>query len=150
VDIRSTSAEEIERLASALRSLLERAAREERGLPARRASEYDSDVRVDINLIGDRPAAELAEGARILQVVRHVDAHLGIRSRLHRASTDANIPLALGREAVSLGSGGSGGNSHTLQEWYDPQGREIGLRRILLSMLTLAEMAREPKVEVKS
>jgi hypothetical protein len=76
--------------------------------------------------------------ARILRVIKAVDAQLGIQSREQRASTDANIPLSLGREAITIGAGGLGGSAHTLQEWYDPANRELGLRRILLAMLALA------------
>jgi tripeptide aminopeptidase len=42
-------------------------------------------------------------------------------------------------EAITLGSGGSGGGAHTLQEWFDPDGREIALKRVLLVVLALAE-----------
>jgi di/tripeptidase len=57
---------------------------------------------------------------------------------VQRASTDANIPLSLGVEAVALGAGGAGGGAHTLHEWYEPAGRDLALKRILLSVLTLA------------
>jgi hypothetical protein len=76
--------------------------------------------------------------ARILQVIRAVDTHLGNAAQVQRASTDANIPLSLGREAVAIGGGGTGGGAHTLQEWFDCGGRELGLKRILLTLLTLA------------
>ena len=68
-----------------------------------------------------------------------MDKHLGISARLERSSTDANIPLSLGIEAVALGGGGRGGASHSLREWYDATGRQLGLRRLLLVILTLAE-----------
>ena len=135
VDIRSTSQEEMERLERALRAAVEEAVAEE---AAGRRGGSKSPVNFEIASIGSRPAAELREGARILEVVRAVDAHLGNASRLHRASTDANVPLALGLEAVSLGAGGAGGGAHTLHEWYDPAGRELALQRILLAALTLA------------
>jgi len=67
-----------------------------------------------------------------------VDSHLGNHARVHRASTDANIPLSMGMEAISIGAGGTGGGAHTLQEWYDPAGRDLGLKRMLLTILTLA------------
>ena len=70
-----------------------------------------------------------------------MDAHLGIDAPLQRASTDANIPLALGLEAISLGAGGSGGGAHTVQEWYDPAGRELALKRLALLALLLAGFA---------
>ena len=81
---------------------------------------------------------ELSPDARILQVIRAVDSHLEIKSQMHRASTDANIPIALGLEAISIGGGGQGGGAHTLKEWFDPTGRGLGLKRILLAALTLA------------
>jgi hypothetical protein len=74
----------------------------------------------------------------VLKVIRAVDAELGNIAQIQRASTDANIPLSLGREAIALGAGGSGGGAHTLQEWFDCNGRDLGLRRILLTMLALA------------
>ena len=58
--------------------------------------------------IGSRPAAALPEDAAILQYVRAVDAHLGIRSHLDCSSTDANIPLSLGIPAIAIGAGGIG------------------------------------------
>lgn len=135
VDIRSTSSQEMERLERALRAAVEEAVAEETA-GQRRGSK--SRVSFAITSIGSRPAAELLEGAHILEVVRAVDAHLGNTSRLHRASTDANVPLSLGLEAVSLGAGGTGGGAHTLHEWYDPGGRELALKRILLAALVLA------------
>jgi tripeptide aminopeptidase len=47
----------------------------------------------------------------------------------------------LGREAIAIGSGGSGGGAHTLQEWFDTTGRELALERILLIVLRLAVSA---------
>jgi hypothetical protein len=66
-----------------------------------------------------------------------VDAELGNIANIQRASTDANIPLSLGKEAIALGGGGSGGAAHTLREWFDCEGRESGLKRILLTLLAL-------------
>jgi tripeptide aminopeptidase len=142
VDLRSELAEEVERLESELRRCLANAVTNG-AISARAASRPDGPafaaVQCDIRRIGDRPCAELAEDARILQVVKAVDQHLAIRSRLHCASTDANIPLSLGREAVTIGAGGNGGGAHTLNEWFDPAGRDLGLKRILLALLALAE-----------
>ena len=140
VDIRSTSMAEMERLEDALRLSLDRAIHEElqiqerRGQGSRRVPSLTSEVVP----IGNRPAGELHSSAHILQVIAAVDSHLGNAAQIHRASTDANVPLSLGREAIAIGGGGSGGGAHTLQEWFDCSGRELGLRRILLTLLTLA------------
>ena len=42
-----------------------------------------------------RPGGRLADDASILQFVKAVDSHLGLRSHIDCASTDANIPLSL-------------------------------------------------------
>jgi tripeptide aminopeptidase len=91
-----------------------------------------------IDRIGSRPAAALPEDAGILQTLRAVDRHLGLRTELRLGSTDANIPIALNIPALAIAAGGTGGGIHTLAEWYDPTGRETALRRILLTLLDLA------------
>jgi tripeptide aminopeptidase len=52
-------------------------------------------------------------------------------------STDANLPLSLGVQAVAIGAGGRGWGIHTLAEGYDPAGRDVALRRALLLVLDL-------------
>jgi tripeptide aminopeptidase len=99
-----------------------------------------SPIQFDIEAIGERPAASLPDNAQILTTLRAVDRHLQIQSHTEVASTDANIPLSLGVEAVSLGAGGSGGGIHSLQEWFDASGRDLALRRILLLLLALSQI----------
>jgi tripeptide aminopeptidase len=138
VDLRSTSMAEIDRLEQALRVALDQAVAAENRAAARQKGRKPQAVQSEVVEIGNRPAGELAPDARLLKVIRAVDAQLGNAAQVQRASTDANIPLSLGREAIAIGGGGSGGGAHTLQEWFDCHGRELGLRRILLTMLTLS------------
>ncbi len=137
VDLRSASLDEIRKLEEAL---LDAVSREAATMSA--SGEGPSQkVTATIKKIGDRPAAELPPKAYLLQAIRAVDSHLGISSHFRRASTDANIPLSLGMEAISIGAGGQGGGAHTLHEWYDPTGRVLALKRILLLALVLAGVA---------
>lgn len=143
VDVRSTLPAEMERVAEQLRQCVVRAGMDEMVVPGRQKGQPISEmepgsVRVEIKQIGERPAGKLPDDCRILEVARSVDRHLGIPSQMRLASTDANIPISMGLEAITLGSGGSGGGAHTLQEWFDPAGREIALKRILLVLLMLA------------
>ena len=139
VDMRSSSGVEIQRLEMELRRAVEQAIAETEAFAgARKSPERDSGLTWEIVSIGNRPGGELDPGARILQIARAVDAHLGNSSRIQRASTDANIPISMGRDAIAIGAGGSGGGAHTLHEWFDTGGREIGLGRILLMVLALA------------
>jgi tripeptide aminopeptidase len=98
-------------------------------------------LRYSIEKIGDRPAADLPEDAPLMETIRAVDRHLGLRTDLRLGSTDANIPLSLGVQAVSLGAGGEGGGAHTRSEWYSARGRELGLRRVLLIALAMLDWA---------
>ena len=138
VDLRSTSTSEIDRLERTLRQALEQAVAAENRSAAQQKGRKPQVVQSEVVEIGNRPAGELAADARLLKVIRAVDLRLGNTAQVQRASTDANIPLSLGREAIAIGGGGSGGGAHTLQEWFDCNGRDLGLRRILLTMLALS------------
>jgi tripeptide aminopeptidase len=133
VDLRSASMEELQKLEDRLRECVAEAWRE--APLAHRSGELK--VTLAIESIGDRPAAELPANARILQIVRAADKHLRIESFPRLASTDANVPLALGIEATTIGAGGDGGGAHTLREWFDCSNRDLGLKRILLVLLAL-------------
>jgi tripeptide aminopeptidase len=135
VDIRSESNAKMDELVNLLNGAIERS----QEIENQRAT--GGKVAVRIREIGSRPAASLVEGASILHYIRAVDAHLGIRSHLDCASTDANIPMSVGIPALSIGAGGQGGGAHTAQEWFKPEGRDLGLKRILLTLgLLLREL----------
>lgn len=92
-----------------------------------------------IKALGSRPGGRLRDDSLLLRTMQAVDAYLNIHSHLDCASTDANVPLSLGLPAISIGAGGQGGGAHTTQEWYHPDQREVGLRRVLLLLAALAE-----------
>ncbi len=138
VDIRSAGAAELDRLERALRLAVAHGVESENRKTLASPGRVFAPLTSELKIIGDRPAGELMLDSALLRVLRSVDAHLGIKAQIQRASTDANIPLSLGIEAVAIGGGGSGGGAHTLQEWFDCTGREVGLRRVLLTVLGMA------------
>jgi acetylornithine deacetylase/succinyl-diaminopimelate desuccinylase-like protein len=131
VDIRSESNEKINELVAVLHECVERA----QEIENHRAT--TGKVVARLKEIGSRPAAQLPEKSPILAYLRAVDAHLGIRAQLECSSTDANIPLSLNIPAISIGAGGQGGGAHTIHEWFNPEGRDLGLKRILLTAAML-------------
>ncbi len=140
VDTRSTDAEVLAQLEDAIYEAVEAAvAAANRSTKKAGGKSNAAPIEFTIEPIGERPAATLPDEARILTALKAVDRHLQIQSHTGVASTDANIPLSLGVEAISLGSGGSGGGIHSLQEWFDATGRDLALRRILLLLLALAQ-----------
>jgi acetylornithine deacetylase/succinyl-diaminopimelate desuccinylase-like protein len=123
LDLRSASAMEIDRLELAVLRTLTNAMATREGL------------RLSAERIGDRPTGMLEKGTALAQSLRAVDRHLALATDSRLGSTDANLPLSRGVPALAIGCGGVAAGIHTLEEWHDPRGREIALRRILLLLL---------------
>lgn len=132
LDLRSEDPEVLQELAALLTISVEKALEFENHRA--RASRITGKIKE----LGWRPGGKLAAGSPLLRTIQAVDAHLQIRARVNCASTDANLPLSLGLPAVSIGTGGQGAGAHTEQEWFHPDGRELGLRRALLLLAALA------------
>lgn len=145
IDLRSTDADQLRAAEDALRQSLDLWIRHPPSLPflQSRGETLQAQLSLAIDVIGDRPGGELVKDSALLDTVRAVDRHLHIRTEPGIGSTDANIPLSLGIPAIAIGTGGTGGGIHTLNEWYDPTGRETALRRILLTLLDTAAIAAE-------
>lgn len=132
LDLRSEDTLLLEELSATLTHAVERA------LETHNRTGRSVRMTAKIKDLGSRPGGRLPEGSPLLDTVEAVDVYLGIRARVDCASTDANIPLSMERAAISIGTGGQGGGAHTAQEWYQPEGREVGLRRILLLVAALS------------
>lgn len=134
VDLRSSDSVELKRLDAFFRRGVREAVGDENA--ARRPS--DPPLALDLQLIGDRPSGETAPDSAIVRLAEEATRLVGRRPRLDRSSTDANIPISLGIPAITLGAGGVSSGSHTLEEWFDPRGRDLGLKRALIVILGLA------------
>jgi tripeptide aminopeptidase len=133
VDIRSESGAKLEEISALLTACVERS------LEIENSRAIGGRLAAKIKEIGSRPGGRLPNESPLLNYIRSVDAQLGIRSHLDCASTDANIPLSMNLPALSIGAGGQGGGAHTPQEWFHPEGRELGLKRILLMLCLLMQ-----------
>ncbi|MGH9741216.1 MAG: M20/M25/M40 family metallo-hydrolase, partial [Candidatus Acidiferrum sp.] len=140
VDVRSESEDQLGRLETAFRDCMAAGVRDEME-SSRDRSRGRLEWKVDV--IGSRPGGELAADSPLLASLRAADAIVDNESRIERSSTDANIPLSLGIDAISIGAGGNGGGAHSLLEWYEPAGRELGLQRALLTLLGVSGLAPE-------
>jgi acetylornithine deacetylase/succinyl-diaminopimelate desuccinylase-like protein len=135
VDMRSEAEEEIAKLEAALRECVAAGVRDENENARDRSK---GKLEWTVELIGSRPGGELAGDSALLGALRTADAAVGNESRIERSSTDANVPLSQGIDAIAIGAGGNGGGAHSLEEWYEPAGREMGLQRVLLTVLGVA------------
>jgi tripeptide aminopeptidase len=134
VDLRSEDEAELTKMEAALRDAMQAGIKEEMAA----ARDLSTPLQLASRSLGLRPSGKLPENSPLLDSIRNVDRFLGTRSRLERSSTDANIPLSLGIPAISIGGGGKANGSHTIDEWYDPTGRELGLKRLFLTAVVLA------------
>ncbi|MEX2301242.1 MAG: M20/M25/M40 family metallo-hydrolase [Bryobacterales bacterium] len=128
VDIRSRSSDAMQRVVTTLEETVRLGVEAENRRSTDRLSSYK------LREIGHRPAAPRIADNPLVDCLQAVDSFLGIASRLDCASTDANVPLSMGLPAVAIGAGGRGGDAHTPTEWFHPEGREQGLRRVMLAL----------------
>jgi len=133
VDLRSVSTDELRRLDAFFRRAVYEAVEDENNNRRR----GDRALETELQLIGDRPSGETAADASIVMLGAEATRSIGFEPQLDRASTDSNIPISLGIPAITIGAGGASGDSHTVDEWYDPRGRDLGLKRLLLLSLAL-------------
>src|ERR1043165_2374743 len=131
VDLRSAAEAELQRLDAFFRKAMRDAVDEEN--VKRRVG--DPLLKLNVDLIGDRPTGETPADSPIVEVALEATRVLGITPRLDQSSTDSNLPISLGIPAITLGAGGNSGASHSLDEWYDPRERDLGLKRGLLVVL---------------
>ena len=140
VDLRSGADTELRRLDSFFRRAVKQAADEENA--TRRPGDPLLEVKVD--LMGERPSGETPADSPLVELALEATKLLGIEPRLDQSSTDSNLPISLGIPAITLGAGGTSGSSHTLAEWFDPTNRDLGLKRALLVILGVVDLAGDP------
>lgn len=93
------------------------------------------DLRLSVDVVGDRPAGAIADDHPLLLGALAALEQVGVHGTLEIGSTDANVPLAAGYPAVTIGIT-RGGNAHRLDEYIETEPTATGLRQLVL--LTLA------------
>ncbi|WP_053365914.1 M20/M25/M40 family metallo-hydrolase [Bacillus sp. FJAT-27245] len=132
LDLRSVSPDALEELEEKALGMVKEAADAEN-------KRWGTDsIRVEIKLVGDRPAGSQPEDSIIVQAAIGASTALGFDPVLNGpVSTDSNVPISLGIPAVTLGGGGAFGGCHTLEEYYEPAGAYKGVQNIFLTILGL-------------
>ncbi len=129
LDMRSVSIEELASLESRVLGLFS-------------GVERNCNVRIERQLVGDRPAGSKTDTTWMVQTIRRVHDALGIRTEINASSTNANIPLSQGIPAVVIGTY-TGKGTHRLEEWIDERSVILGMKQLLLSVLAL-QQAKSP------
>ncbi len=133
VDMRSESKDELMKLDARFLAVLKEAEAHENAARDTRLGK----VTVTPKLIGERPTGATSPDAQIVRTTAAAVRALGYTPDLGASSTDSNIPISLGVPAVTIGSGGTGGRAHSLDEWIDVakpesvRGMSVGLAALL-------------------
>jgi acetylornithine deacetylase/succinyl-diaminopimelate desuccinylase-like protein len=98
-------------------------------------------VEYRVEAMGERPSGTTPFSSPLVQSALEVTRRFGVEAQLDVGSTDANIPMSMGIPAIAIGAGGSCGNVHTLDEWFDPTQRDLGLHRLLALIAVRAGLA---------
>lgn len=118
VDMRSESPEELRKLVDAFQRVVREAVDEEN----KARSTTEGRIAADVKLIGDRPAGETPLSSSLVEITTAAVKAYGLKPTYSISSTDSNIPISMGVEAVTIGRG-PGGRSHSLDEWVDVEKR---------------------------
>ena len=136
VDLRSLDQDQLMRLDDILRGSVARARDEQN-----RRRDRGEPLTVEIELIGDRPSGAVDPETPLIQRALAATRLLGLSPELAAASTDANLPIASGIPAATIGLGGAGGGVHTLDEWWVAADSHIAVQRALLLLIASAGLA---------
>ncbi len=138
-DLRSESPAELARLEATFLDLIAQSVTAENVARSTR----NGLVTTDIMKIGDRPAGRTDETSELVRLAHAAIAAHGFQPRFETSSTDANIPMSLGIPAIKIGSGGTGGRGHSLDEWIDvaPEPSIRGMAAGLATVMAVAGLA---------
>ncbi len=137
IDMRSESPERLNHIDGILKSSIQKGLDEQNHI-----KRIGPDLTVDIQKIGDRPSGELNEDLPLIQRTMASVKYFGEEPRVTRGSTNANIPIAKGIPAVTIGRGGKSGNAHSLKEWWLDVDGYKAIQFALLTVVAEAEMAK--------
>ncbi len=139
VDLRSQSADELARLEAHFQAIVHRAVEGENAA----RSTHTGTITAELKLVGDRPAGATDTDSDLVRLATAAIAAHGFSPSHEFSSTDANIPMSLGIPAIKIGSGGSGGRAHSLDEWIDvePTASVRGMAAGLAAILAVAGVA---------
>ncbi len=136
LDLRSEDPRALAQMDVTVRAALERALDDEN----RRRAPATPPLGLDVRLVGDRPSGITPRAHPLVQAAIAANRVLGRDAELAAASTDANVPIALGIPAIALGAGGKAGDAHLATEWYENADGALGIVRALLVTVAMAEV----------
>ena len=88
---------------------------------------------------GSRPAGVVSSSDPLVRLAAAATRMVHRAPVLTAASTDANVPISLGIPAVAIGAGGTGGGTHTVDEWFENTHGALGIERAVMVVAGMAQ-----------
>ncbi len=130
VDMRSESAAELDKLEAKFKRAIQTSLDEEN-----QARPNKAPITAELKVVSQRPAGLQAPNSPIVITALTAASSLGVKPRLHSASTDSNIPISLKIPAITIDGGGDGKGAHSLDEFFDTTNSHLGPQWALLIAL---------------
>jgi tripeptide aminopeptidase len=130
VDMRSESPTSLMKIDSIFKSTLKRG-----------VDDYNASLKkgpaltLHLEQIGFRPSGTTSETEALVQRALAAVKRFTPTTELTIGSTNANIPIAMGIPAITVGAGGKSKNEHSLNEWWLNEKGADGIKFILLLVL---------------
>ena len=136
LDLRSESAEQLQKESNQVLALVRQAADEEN----RARSTSEGKIEVEMKLLGDRPSGNVPKDSPLVRSATAVLRAFGYDPHYDISSTDANIPISMNIPAITIDAGGAGARAHSLDEWIDVE-KTSSVRGIDIAMAILLSVA---------
>jgi tripeptide aminopeptidase len=135
VDMRSEACAELQKVDETFLALVKDAVAEENAA----RSTKEGAIQADPKVIGERPCGQTPKTAPIVRAAAAAISAFRLEPVYLISSTDANIPMSLGIPAITIGRGGPGGRTHSLDEWTDvnPAANVVNVQRALALVLAV-------------
>jgi acetylornithine deacetylase/succinyl-diaminopimelate desuccinylase-like protein len=133
VDMRSLSPEKLKGIEQILLNQVNKA-----------LADYNSGIKTGAKLtanfekIGERPSGVQKQDLPLIQRAMAAIEYFNSKPSLSTGSTNSNTPISIGIPSITIGRGGKGGNTHSLDEWWI---NDNGAEAIKFSLLILVAEA---------
>lgn len=134
VDMRSAGKAELDALEQQFLAILPKAVAAENAA----RSTAKGEVAYKLEAVGDRPVGHTDLDKSITKIASAVSRAGGIEPQFGSSSTDSNVPMSLGIEALTLGGGFESSRAHSLDEYVqldkpqDVHSMSLGLATVLM------------------
>lgn len=138
VDMRSESPSQLKKIDSIFKSSMKRG-----------VDEYNATIKKGATLtlhlerIGYRPSGTTPEKEPLVQRAWAASKYFTANQKLTIVSTNANIPIAHGIPAITIGAGGKSNHEHSLDEWWLNEKGADGIKFSLLTLLMEAGLEKK-------